>query len=126
MSVPRKPSSTRSSVEYAMLAAWRMQRAVVLGARDELRADDQVGLAGLEDVDRAAVEVGVAEVDLVADDELAAREQDALLERLAVVRLADADDLHLTVGRRRRTCSASSWPISTVRSREPFSARMIS
>ena len=46
---------------------------VVLGADRELRADDDVGLAGLEDLDRAPVEVGVAEVDLVADDELAAR-----------------------------------------------------
>src|SRR5262249_19210463 len=30
------------------------------------------------------------------NDELAARQQDPLLERLAVVRLAHADDLHLT------------------------------
>ena len=63
---------------------------LVGGAHGELAADDQVGLAGLEDVDRPLVEVGVAEVDLVAEDEVAAREQDALLERLAVVRLAQA------------------------------------
>ncbi len=82
-----------------MLAAWRMSGPLVGGAHGELAADDQVGLARLEDVDRALVEVGVAEVDLVAEDELAAREQDALLERLAVVRLAERDDLHLPVAR---------------------------
>ena len=64
-------------------------RAIVLGAGDELRADDHVGLARLEELDGASVEVGVAEIDLVADDELAARLEDALLQRLAVVRLAD-------------------------------------
>src|SRR5205085_10113991 len=71
--------------------------AVVLRARDELRADDEVGGARLEDVDRAPVEVGIAEVDLVADDEVAAREEDPLLQRLAVVRLPEADDLHLAL-----------------------------
>ncbi len=73
--------------------------ALVGGARGELAADDQVGRAGLEDLDGALVEVGVAEVDLVADDDVAAGQQDALLEGLAVVRLAHRDDLHLAVGR---------------------------
>src|SRR5262249_12662170 len=58
-------------------------RAVVFGALGELGADDQIGFARLEDLHRAAVKVGVAEVDLVANHELAAREQDPLLERLA-------------------------------------------
>ena len=82
-----------------MLAAWRMSGRSSAAPDRELAADDEVGLAGLEDVDRALVEVGVAEVDLVAEDEVAAREQDALLQRLAVVRLAQADDLHLPVAR---------------------------
>jgi len=69
--------------------------AVVLGAREELRADDEIGLAAVEHVDRAAVEVRVAEVDLVANDDLPAREEDALLERLAVVRLAERDEADL-------------------------------
>ena len=108
-----------------MLAAWRMRGRSSAAPDGELAADDQVGLAGLEDVDRALVEVGVAEVDLVAEDEVAPRQQDALLERLAVVRLAQGDDLHLAVARV-AYLAASSWPISMVRSFEPFSARMIS
>ena len=74
------------------------ERPLVGRAHGELAADDHVGFAGLEDVDRALVEVGVAQVDLVAQDEVAPREQDALLEGLAVVRLAQGDDLDLPVG----------------------------
>src|SRR5690606_29599750 len=71
--------------------------AVVLGAMDELRPDDEVRLAALEDVDGAPMEVDVAQVDLVADDELPSGEQDPLLEGLAVIRLTQADDLHLAL-----------------------------
>ena len=55
-------------------------------AYGEFAPDDQIGLAGLENVDGMSVKVGVAQVDLVADDEVATREEDALLQRLAVVR----------------------------------------
>src|SRR5207237_4209708 len=51
---------------------------LVRGARRQLAADDEVGLAGLEDLDRALVEIGVAEVDLVAQNDLAASQEDAL------------------------------------------------
>jgi hypothetical protein len=73
-------------------------RAIVLGSGDQLRADHQIGFAGLEDLDGAAVEIRVAQVDLVAEDERATRQQDALLQGLAVVRLTDADDPDLAVG----------------------------
>src|SRR5690606_22123627 len=63
------------------------ERPLVARARQHLAADDEVGLVRLEDGERAAVEVGVAEIDLVAHDELAARLEDALLQRGAVVRL---------------------------------------
>src|SRR5262249_24028972 len=63
-------------------------RAIVFGALDELRTDDHLGGARLEQVDRAAVKLRVTKIDLVADDDLAARLEDAALERLSVVRLA--------------------------------------
>ena len=55
----------------------------------------QVGLVRLEQRERAAIEVRVAQVDLVTDDELAGRLENAPLERLAVVRLAEREALDL-------------------------------
>ena len=108
-----------------MLAAWRRSGRASSAPDGELRADDQVGPARLEDVDGAPVEVGVAEVDFLADDELAARHQNALLHGLAVVRLAEAHHLD-SPSAGSVYFAASSSAISTVRSFEPFSARMIS
>ena len=51
-------------------------------APDELGADDHVGLARLEELDRAPVEVGVAEVDLVADARSRRAPEDALFSAL--------------------------------------------
>jgi hypothetical protein len=75
------------------------QGPIVGRAHGKLAADDEVGFAGLQDVDRALVEVGVAKVNLLANDDLAPREQDALLQGLSVVRLAQADDLDLAIRR---------------------------
>src|SRR5262249_8889425 len=45
---------------------------IVLCSLHELRANDEIGLTALQDVDRTAMKVDVTQVDLVADDELAA------------------------------------------------------
>ena len=78
-----------------MLAAWRREGALVLRADGELGADDEIGAARLENVDGPTVEVGITEVDFVADDDLPAGEEDPLLHCLAVVRLAEAHQADL-------------------------------
>src|SRR5271166_1269397 len=72
------------------------QRPFIGGANGQLAPDDQVRLATLEDVDGAFLEVRVTKIDFVAKHEVALGEQDPLLERLAVVGLAQTDDLDLT------------------------------
>ena len=69
--------------------------AAVLGAGRPLRAHHHVGQPLPEHGQGAVVEAHVAQVDLVADHELAARAQDALAQRLAVVGLAERVDLDL-------------------------------
>ena len=106
VSVPWKPTSTRSMPLITSVAVWRSSGRAIVGALHHLRADHHVGVVALEELERALVEVGVAQIDLVADDELAARAQDALAERLAVVGLAERVDLTPA-----DTCCDSSSPM---------------
>src|SRR5581483_8709982 len=73
------------------------EAAPIFRALHHLGADHQIGLVVLQDPERALVEVGVAEIDLVAQDEGAARALDARLERAAVVRRAQRVDRDLRI-----------------------------
>ena len=73
------------------------ERPLVLGAGRQLRPDHHVELARREQLERAPVEVGVAEVDLVADDDPAAGDLDSAAEGAAVVGLALREEAHLRV-----------------------------
>ena len=64
------------------------QRALVVRADHALAAHHQVGVGALQQGQRPGVELGVAQVDLVADDEGPPRGQDPGLHRQAVVGLA--------------------------------------
>ncbi len=82
-----------------MLAAWRRSGRASSAPIASFEPMTRSASARLEDVDGAPVKLGVAEVDFFADDELAARHEDPLLHGLAVVRLAEAHDLHLPLVR---------------------------
>jgi hypothetical protein len=58
----------------------------------ELRADDDVGGPADDQIERASVERHVADVDLLAHDELPPSPRQTLTERAAVVRLSDAEE----------------------------------
>ena len=72
-----------------------LERPLVARALHRLAADDQIDRAALEDRHRAPVEVDVAQIDLVAEDVLAARLFDAAPERAPVVRLPERERAHL-------------------------------
>ena len=100
MSVPRKSSATRSMPLITRGRDAAEHRALVARALHRLAADDHVGVAVAQMLERAAVEVEIAQVDLLADHERAARLEDAAAQRLAVVRLAEREraDLGPLVG----------------------------
>src|SRR5262245_45956868 len=70
-------------------------RTLVARSSDQLGADHQIGDVRLEQAHGAPIEVGIAEVDLIADHELTAGFEDPSLERRAVVRLAVPERSHL-------------------------------
>ena len=73
------------------------ERPGVLGTGQDLRANDHRRVTVEQPVQRAAVEVDVAEVDLVAHDDGPSGAQDPLLQRPPVVRPADGEVAHVVV-----------------------------
>ena len=121
MSVPRKSSATRSMPLSTRVAARRNSGRWSLAPFIALLPTTMSASRVAQVLERAAVEVEIAEVDLLADHPGAARLEDAAAQRLAVVRLAEREraDLGALVrpgARRARRCDRV----------EPFSARITS
>src|SRR5579883_2886902 len=72
-------------------------RSLVRSTGKKLAADNQVGLIVFENVEGATVEVHEAQVDLVADDKLACRTEDAFAQGLAIVGLAEGEELYVGI-----------------------------
>ena len=92
----------------ATVAANRAQQAVVharahaphpgtliIRPHHGLGTDHQIGVSAFQQGERPRVELGVAQIDLVADDEIAARRENSGLHGQAVVGLSDGDHAHL-------------------------------
>ncbi len=95
----RPTEAERGAEEPVVQLARRVPRprAIVARPLDELGPDHHVDAACPQHRDGAAVEIDVAEVDLVAEHEAPARLLDARAERGPVVRLADREVPHFRV-----------------------------
>src|SRR5262249_32303093 len=94
---PPEPEAQPEEVRVEQARRVASPRSIVLGPFDELRSDDHVGHARLEELDGPLVEVGIAEIDLVTEYEFALRGQNPALLGLAVVRLADGEEAERVV-----------------------------